>query len=184
MEIGKLRSISDAELDLVRQWRNSPSVRRNMYTRHEISAEEHKGWWQRTRQRADQQYWMYERQGTPLGVVAFTAIDPVNENSCWAFYASPNAPRGTGSLMEILALDHAFSDMGMYKLYCEVLAFNTAVIKLHQKFGFGVEGVFRQHHKVDGTFVDIYRLGLFASEWAERREDLVDRIIAAAGRRE
>lgn len=183
METGKLRPIADDELELVRQWRNAPSVRGNMYTRHEISREEHRSWWERTRGRTDQRHLIYERNGCPLGVVAFTAIDPVNENSCWAFYASPDAPQGTGSLMEIQALDYAFSVLGIRKLYCEVLAFNTPVIKLHQKFGFTVEGVFRQQHKFEGEFVDIYRLGILAPEWSERREELVARIVSVQGRR-
>ena len=108
MDIGILRPFVYDELELVREWRNAPSVRSNMYSRHEISAEEHLSWWERTRNRSDQRYLMYEYAGTPLGVVAFTGIDPVNENSSWAFYSSPNAVRGTGSRMEILALDHAF----------------------------------------------------------------------------
>ena len=85
--------------------------------------------------------------------------------------------------MEIQALDYAFSVLGIRKLYCEVLAFNTPVIKLHQKFGFTVEGVFRQQHKFEGGFVDIYRLGILAPEWSERREELVARIVSVQGRR-
>lgn len=41
--------------------------------------------------------------------------------------------------MEYLALEYAFKDMGLHKLFCEVLAFNAPVIKLHQKFGFKIE---------------------------------------------
>lgn len=177
--LGRLRSIQDCELELMRSWRNAPTVRANMYTRHEISAAEHLAWWERTSQRQDQRYFMYENEGTPLGIVAFTAIDLVNSNSSWAFYASPEAPRGTGARMEFLALDYAFSTLCLHKLHCEVLAFNTAVVRLHQKFGFLIEGTLRQHHKMDDGYVDIIRMGLLAEEWASNRNTMQAKLIGA-----
>jgi UDP-4-amino-4,6-dideoxy-N-acetyl-beta-L-altrosamine N-acetyltransferase len=146
-----------------------------MYTRHEISKQEHLTWWARTSQRNDQSYFMYENSNQPLGIVAFTEIDKLNSNCSWAFYAAPQAPRGTGSKMEFLALEYVFSDLGLRKLCCEVLAFNNTVIRLHQKFGFAVEGILRQHHRIEDTYVDIYKLGILDSEWQAKRVELISK---------
>ncbi|MDQ0125875.1 UDP-4-amino-4,6-dideoxy-N-acetyl-beta-L-altrosamine N-acetyltransferase [Pseudomonas lini] len=173
---GKLRNIEPEELELMRSWRNAPNVRANMYTRHEISAEEHLAWWSRVQQRTDQKYFMYEMAETPLGIIGFMGIDGESRNSSWAFYASPDAPKGTGSRMEFLALEYAFEQINLNKLHCEVLAFNSPVIKMHQKFGFQIEGILREHHKLDDAFVDIYRLGLLSREWAEHRTNMFDKI--------
>ena len=177
-QLGILRGIADDELDLMRTWRNEPAVRANMYTQHDISHEEHLTWWEKTKARTDQKYFMYEMAGAPIGIAAFTGIDIQRQNSAWAFYASPSAPKGTGSKMEFLMLEHAFVDLKLQKLYCEVLAFNTPVIKLHQKFGFSVEGVFRQQHKVNAEFVDIYRLSILAPEWLKHRQSMQEKLIA------
>lgn len=177
LKMGCLRTIKPEELELMLSWRNAPNVRANMYTRQEISLAEHLAWWARINTRADQQYFMYEYQGTPFGIVAFNAIDTINQNSSWAFYASPQATKGTGSRMEYLALSHAFGVLGLHKLCCEVLAFNAPVIKLHEKFGFKVEGILREQHKMDDAFVDIYRLGLLASEWSNIREPMLRKLI-------
>ena len=174
--LGILRSIADEELELILSWRNEPAVRANMYTRHEISREEHLTWWEKTKERADQKYFMYELAGEPIGVAAFSAIDIKNQNSAWAFYTSPAAPRGCGAKMEYLMLEHAFGVLKLHKLYCEVLAFNSAVIKLHQKFAFKVEGIFRGQHKINDDFIDIYRLGIFAGEWQEHRQAMHDKV--------
>ena len=176
--LGQLRSIQDNELGLMLSWRNSPAIRANMYTRHEISEEEHLAWWSRTCKRKDQLYFMYEHETKPLGIVGLTDIDVINSNCSWAFYASPSAPKGTGSRMEYLALEYVFGFLKLHKLYCEVLTFNTPVIKLHQKFGFAVEGVLRQHHLVDGEFVDIHRLALIKAEWLNKRVEMINRLIA------
>ncbi len=147
-----------------------------MYTRHEISEEEHLAWWSRTCHRTDQLYFMYERETQPMGIVGLTAIDKINKNCSWAFYASPEAPRGTGSLMEYLTLEYVFGVLKLHKIYCEVLAFNTPVIKLHQKFGFVVEGIMRQHHQVEGEFIDIHQLGLLQAEWANKRVEMLNKL--------
>jgi len=175
-DFGRLRCIEDFELALMLSWRNDPRVRSNMYTRHEISMDEHLAWWDRYRNQQDQIYLMYEKSGMPLGIVAFNSIDLVSRHAFWAFYADPDAPQGVGSFMELLALDYAFDELNLHKLSCEVLAFNARVIRLHQKFGFSVEGVFRSHHLGDGAFVDVYRLGMLEDEWPEKRGQLLGKI--------
>lgn len=176
-EIGHLRSIKPDELELMLAWRNSPAVRANMYTTHVISLDEHMTWWDRTQAASDRQYFMYEYEGIPSGIVGFTAICQSNKNSSWAFYAAPSAPKGTGSRMEYLALERAFKELGLHKLYCEVLAFNSAVIKLHQKFGFEVEGRFREQYRREEEYIDIYRLGILASVWNAKAPEILEKLI-------
>lgn len=178
MEIfGQLRKINTDELELMLAWRNAPNVRANMYTRHEIGLKEHLAWWERIQHCDDQLYFMYEVDGRPTGIVAFNNIDVVSSISSWAFYAAPDAPKGTGSKMEFLALDYAFHNMRLHKLVCEVLEFNSPVIKLHQKFNFKVEGVLREHHLVDDEYVDIYKLGILSKEWEAHRSYMYEKLI-------
>ena len=181
--IGKLRDIKDEELELMLSWRNAPNVRANMYTQHEISLNDHLAWWASIKNRVDQKYFMFEAKDQPCGIVAFNEIDLVNNNSSWAFYASPDAVRGTGSCMEFLALDYAFSEMNLHKLNCEVLAFNTPVIKLHQKFGFKVEGVLREQYKKDLEYFDVYQVGILAAEWSQNRETMLEKLIKLSERK-
>lgn len=179
-QFGTLRSIQDEELELMLSWRNEPVTRQNMYTNHEITLTEHLAWWEDTKASAKDRYFMYEFAGRPEGIVGFNRIDRTNRNASWAFYSSPGAPKGTGSRMEILALDYAFNEMSLHKLYCEVLAFNSSVIKLHQKFGFRVEGILRDQYRRDDHYIDIYRLGLLAPEWAGVRQETIAKLILIA----
>jgi RimJ/RimL family protein N-acetyltransferase len=126
---------------------------------------------------------MYERDGISMGIVAFNGIDTLHGNSSWAFYASPDAPKGTGTKMEWLAIERAFDVLGLHKLHCEVLAFNEPVIKHHQKFGFTIEGIRRQHYRSCAGFVDICQLGLLADEWKIRSTDILKKIIQISNRK-
>lgn len=175
--LGQLREIQTSELEMMLAWRNSPAVRMNMYTRQVITLEEHLSWWNKLKSSSASKYFMYVGAGRPQGVVAFTGIDKGSNNSSWAFYANPEAPKGTGSRMEFLALSYAFDELGLHKLCCEVLAFNAAVIKLHQKFGFTIEGVLREQHFVEDKYVDVIRLGVLAAEWKEHKDELLAKLI-------
>lgn len=177
-DLGLLREIRDEELELMLSWRNHPNVRQNMYTRHEISLDEHLAWWRRTKKNPTAQYWMYEFNNLPMGIIGFASIDFVNRNASWSFYANPEAPHGLGSRMEFLALDHAFTALRLHKLWCEVLSLNKPVLKLHERFGFQQEGLFREHHKYDDKYVDVYRLGILATEWQQRRPHMREKLYA------
>jgi len=179
--LGALRRVAAPDLADMLAWRNAPETRRHMYTRHEISQEEHRAWWARMQSRDDAQYFIYEFKGNAAGVVGFTSIDRVSRNCAWAFYASPEAPRGSGTRMEFLALEHVFSALALHKLYCEVLSTNPSVIKLHQKFGFVVEGVFKEHHQMDGEFIDVFRLALLENDWRHHRDAMLSRILPRNG---
>lgn len=170
--LGQLRPICGDEIELIRTWRNHPTVQSNMYTRHNITAKEHIEWWEKIQQSASDKYLMYELDNAPMGIVGFTNIDMTTFNSSWAFYASPDAAKGIGAKMEFLALDYAFDKLGIHKLSCEVLAFNASVIKLHKKFGFTETDTLHKHHKVNNEFIDIYCLELLSAEWLEHRSVL------------
>ena len=176
LNFGELIRVSTNDLDEILEWRNSEPVRKNMYRQAIISRDEHYSWWDSVRQKDDCRYFIFRSSGKKLGVVSFSSICLEHRNSCWAFYASPDAPRGTGSRMEFLALDYAFSELNLLKLYCEVLSYNESVIKLHKKFGFLEEGLFKRQFIHEGRFVDIFRLAIFCDRWLEKREEVLERM--------
>jgi UDP-4-amino-4,6-dideoxy-N-acetyl-beta-L-altrosamine N-acetyltransferase len=166
--LGQLRPVTDRDLPMILAWRNAPEVRRNSYTQEIIPLARHLAWWEALRHDPVREGFIFERGGAPQGVVIFTDIDPRNRRASWAFYAAPDAPRGTGKRMEYLALDHAFGARELGKLCCEVLAFNTPVLGLHKAFGFRQEGLLRAHRQINGQMEDVVLLAIFASDWAAR----------------
>ena len=174
-----LRPITEADLDKVRSWRNAPQVRQNMYTSHEITEAEHKAWFKRQRE-DDRSLWLIytNKDGQDEGVVSFTNYTSGSGSVFWGFYAAADASRGVGSRMEVEALDHAFTHLKVHKLNCEVLASNPGVIRLHKKFGFVEEGLFRDYHFTGEQYIDVVRLGMTADEWPMHRKAALERLTA------
>jgi UDP-4-amino-4,6-dideoxy-N-acetyl-beta-L-altrosamine N-acetyltransferase len=147
-----------------------------MYTQHKITYDEHLAWWKKTSTSDSDHYLMYEFDGTPLGIVAFTSLNLIQGSSSWAFYAAPNAPAGTGSRMEYLALEYAFNILKIENLNCEVLSFNAQVVKLHQKFGFSTVKTAKGIHAYDGAVSDVKKMLITAEKWCEMQPLVLKRL--------
>lgn len=176
----RLRPIEKADLALILSWRNSDRVRLNMYTDHLITPEEHARWFAAALSDDRGRFLVFEDQTHPLGFVSFTGITPAHGRCTWAFYiGEPNAPRGTGSAMEMFALDYAFGSLKLRKLCCEVLDFNANVVKLHKHFGFHEEGLLRQHYLKGERYADVVVMARMADTWPAERAALYPKIFQA-----
>lgn len=163
-----LRPIFDEDLSLVLMWRNAPEVRQNMFNTHLITPEEHFAYFQRIRDDASKRYLLcIDEDERPVGVVNFIDIDEVNRRAFWGFYSGDPSRRGIGRQMGFLALDLAFREMGLHKLNGEVLSTNQTSQDFHQRLGFMLEGVFREHQKTTHGFVDIHRYAILRRDWEE-----------------
>lgn len=178
VDFGALRPMTQADLAQVLAWRNHPDIRANMYTQHEISMDEHRAWWERMHAAPSFRALIYENEGQPTGYVAFSDINGETGTASWAFYARPDAPRGNGSFMEFLALDHAFGVLGLRKLNCEVIGTNARVVRMHEKFGFQREGLFKAHVMIGNALDDVHRLALFADDWQAARTEKLATLTA------
>ena len=149
-----------------------------MYGDHIISEPEHALWLDAALVRADRCYWIVELEGAPVGLANLTRIDPEASRCEWAFYLADPAVRGrgVGAAVEYLVLGHVFEGVGLNKLWCEVLADNKAVVRLHERFGFSREALFRDHVRKGGVFQDVVGLGLLRREWPQVKAAAADQL--------
>lgn len=169
----ELRALSDSDLPLVLQWRNSERIRANMYTDHLISAEEHAAWYLKAKDDPRSRHFVFRYKGQPVGVVNIVQIDDISRKCYWGFYLGDvDAPKVCGPAMEFVALEYMFNVLKMRKICCEVFVFNEPVIKLHKKFGFVVEGVFVKHILKNGQYEDVTSLAVFNDDWSVVRQKL------------
>jgi UDP-4-amino-4,6-dideoxy-N-acetyl-beta-L-altrosamine N-acetyltransferase len=129
-----------------------------------------------------QQVFVVIKDEQAVGVVSLNAINVLHKSADWAFYLDAGSQgEGLGSVVEFWMLDYAFGVAGLEKLNCEVLAMNAAVVKMHQKFGFEIEGVRRQNILREGARIDVVLLGITKEEWQNKRPALapvIERINA------
>ncbi|MCY1081488.1 GNAT family N-acetyltransferase [Archangium lansingense] len=73
--------------------------------------------------------------------------------------------KGYGSETTRMVLDYGFGTLNLNRIDLQVLEHNVAGIRAYEKAGFRHEGVLRQHHYVDGAYVDTLMMGILRSEW-------------------
>lgn len=175
-----LRDLRPDDRDQLLAWRNAPEVAAYMYSDHQIGAEEHARWFAGIAGDPRRAYWIIEMDGAPVGLANLYDIDRTHGRCAWAYYlAEPQVRgKGVGSFVEFTMIETVFGEFGLDKLWCEVLASNEAVWKLHERFGFRREACFREHVVKTGARLDVLGLGLLKADWLERRPAARDQLRA------
>lgn len=102
-----------------------------------------------------------------LGGIDLTSIDLVDRNAVVSLVVATLAlrNRGIGRAALGLLMDFAFTRLKLHKLELGVNANNHAAIACYQKLGFTVEGIIRDHSFIDGSYSDLYRMGIVETEY-------------------
>ena len=166
-----LRDLQLDDISRILAWRNLPEVASYMYTDHRISDAEHARWFAGAMSDDTKRYWIIELDGAPVGLANLYDISPLHGRCYWAFYLADDRVRGkgVGSFTERFVMRYVFEELGLEKLCCEVLATNEAVIKMHQRYGFAIDGVLRSHVVKGGARVDVVAMSLLRPDWAAGR---------------
>lgn len=143
-----------------------------MYTDHVISREEHDAWFDAALFSESARYWIVISKMNEIGFASISGIDRVNSRAMWAFYLGVKSPLDLFVLdaIDYLVSQHAFETLNINRLGAEVLSTNSAVLQLHERFGFQREALLRQYiRKADGPH-DVVVLGLLREEWEVLRD--------------
>lgn len=166
-----LRKVNESDLELMLSWRNDPVIRAGMFSQGVIDLNQHQAWFKHESKRENSAWFMFvDTNKKPTGVVYFTEMDRIANHAFWGFYASPDAPPGTGTQMGVEALDYIFNAEQFHKINAEVLESNERSCKFHRKLGFRTEGTFCEHYFGSGGYESVTRFALFAREWSAHRK--------------
>ncbi len=77
--------------------------------------------------------------------------------------------KGYGREALTLLLDFAFTELNLYRVQLQVIAYNVCAIHLYEKLGFRREGTLRAYVHRDGVRYDLYLYGLLRPEWEAQR---------------
>jgi RimJ/RimL family protein N-acetyltransferase len=176
-----LRSAEDRDRDAILAWRNHPEVRAVSLSKHLITVDEHAAWWIRTIRDPSRQVLVYERAGTPCGVVNFFDITDVggDRSAWWGFFLDVDGLQARGELLtawlEIMreAVDHAVDELRLDVLHGEVLAENEGVRAGNRRLR--VRELGTEQRVIDGETKTIVRLALHAEDVRARRAALARR---------
>jgi len=169
-----LRDLEADDSDRLFHWRREPEVDRWMAGLPPDDALVHRHWFESFRSDPmERRGWIITVDQAPCGFLALTGLSSPHRRGEWGwFLGDPKARgRGAGRAAQALGLDRAFLELGLEKVWSEVLADNDIALKAQAGAGFRREGYLRRHVLKDGRFHDVVMLSILREEWGARRED-------------
>lgn len=96
-----------------------------------------------------------------LGTISLKNIDMKNKNAEYAISTRKKA-RGIGcnKIATELMIKYGFEELGLHKIYLNVLSTNTRAIKFYKKCGFVYEGTFKDYLLINGEFKNLEWYGI------------------------
>ena len=153
------------EREMVRSWRNHPTVRQWMYSDHEISKLEHYQFiCKLVNSQRDFYYLVYSREET-IGVLYLNRVDFRNCNAHFGIYANPERRiHRAGVLLEKAALHLAFEVARLHTLKLEAIEDNDRAVSFYKRMGFQEEGRLKEFVFKDNQWKDVIVMGIIYSQ--------------------
>lgn len=167
-----LRPVEEADLGLMVEMINDPEIAHLVGGfSFPISMAEQREWFKRSMADKGTQRWIVQTlEGEAIGLTGLWQIDWHNRHAMTALkLAGPNIRgKGYGTDAIFALMSYAFYQVGLNRLWGEILPFNVGSYKAYvEKCGWKVEGVYRQHVFRDGAFQDQLRVGILKSDFDE-----------------
>lgn len=166
-----LRELTAADLPLLNKWRADREIADGLggAFRH-VNVETDQAWFQDylgSRSRNVRMGIVLDETHELIGVAYLLDIEPIHRRCEFAVMvgAKEHWGKGYGTAAVRSALDHAFADLNLTRVYLYVNCTNDAALRLYEKTGFRREGILRKHAYKSGEYLDVAVMGMLRDEW-------------------
>ncbi|MDF2536398.1 MAG: pseudaminic acid biosynthesis N-acetyl transferase [Bacillales bacterium] len=176
LEDFSLRNLEVCDLERVLIWRNSPRIRRVMFTTKEINWENHQNWYRSLVKRdADVYVKIFQFGDLPIGLVNLTDINEEQGSCNWGFYtAETPLVRKAGTALGYLAIEFIFEELNLLKVVGEVLDLNVISQNFHKKLFFDEMESQSREIIIDGESHLIYKFELTKEKWEKNKYKILE----------
>ncbi len=169
----KLRPLEDKDICYILEWMHDPVI--NKVFKADFSAYDEnkvKVFIDGALSEVNRHYACVNDQDEYLGTVSLKNINYIEKNAEYAVSFRKSA-QGTGASLfatkEILKI--AFYELGLYRVYLNVIGSNQRANAFYKKAGFIYEGSFRRHIKINGVLEDLNWYGILKEEFEKGEKD-------------
>ncbi len=135
-----LRPVTEEDTEAVLAIRNSGYVQNNFFYRRDITKEEHLNFFHKKCETGIVFYFVVTDKATDkiIGVVYLQHYEADRKIMESGLFFDEASPKGKGYATEAYRLlaDYAFEDLGLERLSAQVIAYNKASLRLHEKLGY------------------------------------------------
>lgn len=169
-----LRPMTKEDTDLIVAWRNKDAVRRNFIYQELFTRQSHEHWIETMVDTGKVVQMIICSQDTdqPLGSVYIRDIDMRHRKGEYGIFIGEDDARGKGIGTQAakLAIEYAFEELKLHRLFLRVFADNLQAVRSYEKAGFVREAYLKDDVRIDGKYRDIILMAVINQEESGERE--------------
>lgn len=167
-----LRSVEHEDLQLLRDWRNITTFRRNFREFKELNMANQQAWYSKISSSPNDFMFIIERleDKVPLGVCGLLYVNWIIRSADYSFYIGYQEryidDNGYALEASQLLIEYGFKSLNLNKIWMELYEFDKKKINFFTRsFAFKRDAVLRQNCFEDGRYYDSVIISLVRSEY-------------------
>lgn len=171
-ELLGLRSVETTDLEILRDWRNNPSFRKNFRESRELNMFNQQAWLEKTNKSPNDFMFVFERlkDGVLLGAGGLLYINWINRAADFSFYIGFENlyidNLGYSDEATSLLLNYGFCNLNLNKIWMELYEFDKMKLDFFtNKFNFKVDGCLRENCFEEGKYWNSYIISLTKKDY-------------------
>lgn len=170
-----LRAINDADIEVLREWRNRSDYRKFFREYREISVLDQRKWYENTSSGNDRviMFAIVELESNELiGCCGLCYINWVQRLADLSLYIGLNGvyidDEGFAEEACGLLFDYGFGELCLHKIWTEIYEFDSKKNELYLKLGFKQDGLLRDNYFHEGKWWNSRIMSLLNNEWTNK----------------
>ena len=177
-----LRTVSREDVGRIRQWLKDEEVSESWLGRYSYGDPAHLGYHPEQMEDASDEAWervfndpehrmlsIYTERGEHIGEVHVAIEETLGDGHISILVGRKDLwHQGYGTAGLTTALDMAFNEWGLYRVWADVPEYNTSALAMCEHLGFVHEGTLRKSRPHEGSRFDSVVVGMLATEYASR----------------
>ena len=161
--------LREEHLETILRWRTSEQVTRYMYTDIPYDMEQQRQWYESVKNDLKNRYWVIRHKEQLIGLISLNQIDMQHRHATVGFYIGDSAFHIIGGLIHPYFYNYVFKELGLHKVYAEVMDGNENICKMHRMYGLRNIGMYKEHIFKYGKYHDVHIFELLAETWEQQQ---------------
>ena len=163
-----IRPMEKTDLEFIHKLRTNPDMMDYWFEEPYTTREKVEAVYHDRNQDGSHRLFVLYHYNEKVGFIGILQIDSRHQHAEFAIMIAPeHQGKGYATNATRLAIDYAFKQLPLHKLYLYVDKENKAAEHIYKKIGFQVEGELRDHYFVQGEYHDVLFMSLLRKEYVD-----------------
>lgn len=171
-----IRVLEKSDLKILQEYRYSPEIRPFYHGIEDPSLSQQEDWFYTLQKDTTKRYYVCQdiKSNKIYSVLNFSGLNLKDRNANVGWYFISSNICSTNSV--IIFLHYLFFEIGLIRVYSDVMSYNIKALEFNQKIGFLDEGTLRNHVYKYEKYHDVKLVGMLKKDFFNKNKKIIDRL--------